>query len=84
MFQYSRAVVCDTHQYMMVARLRERLAVNEQISRRFYMERFNRKELNHVGSREKYRVDVSERFATLEDWTLRWILTVLGERCKRK
>jgi hypothetical protein len=31
------------------------------------MERFNLKKLNEVESKEKYRVDVSNRFAALED-----------------
>jgi hypothetical protein len=31
------------------------------------MERFNLKKLNKVEGKEKYRVDVSNRFATLED-----------------
>jgi hypothetical protein len=45
-----------------VAKVRERLAVNKQRSHRFNMERFNLKKLN-----EQYRVEVSNRFAALED-----------------
>jgi hypothetical protein len=36
---------CDTHHYLMVAKVRERLAVNIQRSHRFHMERFNLKKL---------------------------------------
>jgi hypothetical protein len=37
---------CDSDQYLVVANVRERPAVNKQISHRFYMERFNLKKLN--------------------------------------
>jgi hypothetical protein len=50
-----------------VAEVRERLAVNKQRSHRFHMERFNVKKLNEVEGKEQYRVEVSNRFATLED-----------------
>jgi hypothetical protein len=50
-----------------VAKVRERLAVNEQKSHRFDMERFNLKKLNDVEGKEQFRVEVSNRFAALED-----------------
>jgi hypothetical protein len=52
---------------MVVAKVRERLAVNKQRSQRFHMERFNLKKLNEVESKEQYRVQVSNSFAALED-----------------
>jgi hypothetical protein len=51
----------------MVAKVRERLAMNKQRSQRFDMERFNLKKLNDVECREQFRVEVSNRFAALED-----------------
>jgi hypothetical protein len=50
-----------------VAKIRERLAVNKQGSHKFHMEGFNLKKLNEVEGKEKYRVEVSNRFAALED-----------------
>jgi hypothetical protein len=50
----------------MVAKFRERIAVNKQGSHTFHMEKFNLKKLNEVEGKEKYRVAVSNRFATLE------------------
>jgi hypothetical protein len=41
-----------------VARVKERLAVNKQRSQRFHMEKLNLKELNEVGAKEKYHVEV--------------------------
>jgi hypothetical protein len=49
-----------------VAKVRERLALNKQKSNRFYMERFNLKKPNEVEGKEQYHVEVSNRFAALE------------------
>jgi hypothetical protein len=50
-----------------VAKTSERLAVNKQRSHIFYMGRFNLKKLNEVEGKEKYRVEISDRFAVFED-----------------
>jgi hypothetical protein len=50
-----------------VAKVRERLAVNKQSSQRFDMERFNLKKLHGVESKEQFCVEGSNRFAALED-----------------
>jgi hypothetical protein len=60
-----RAADCDTNHYLVVVKVRERLAVNEQRSHRFNIERLNFKKLNEVESKERYCVEVSNRFATL-------------------
>jgi hypothetical protein len=52
---------------MVVAKVRERQAVNKQRSQRFDMERFNLKKLNDVEGKEQFRVEVSNRFGELED-----------------
>jgi hypothetical protein len=50
-----------------VAEVSERLAANKKRSHRFHMERFKLKKLNQVESKEQFRVEVSNRFAALED-----------------
>jgi hypothetical protein len=50
-----------------VAKVRERLAVNKQRSQRFHMERFNLKKLKDVEGKEQFRVEAPNRFAALED-----------------
>jgi hypothetical protein len=62
-----RAADCDTDHYLVAANVRERVPVNKQKSHRFYMERFNLKKLNEVGDKEHYHIEVSNRFAGLED-----------------
>jgi hypothetical protein len=66
-----------------VAKGRERLAVNKQRSHRFHMERFSLKKLNNVRGKEQFCVEISDRFAALEDWSLRWKLIVPGKRLDR-
>jgi hypothetical protein len=65
--RHSDHIDCDTHHYLVVAKVRERLAVNKQRSHRFHMERFNFKKLNEVAGKKQYRVEVSNRSAALED-----------------
>jgi hypothetical protein len=49
-----------------VAKVRERL-VNKQRSHGLHTERFNLKKLNDVDGKEQFHVEVSNRFAALED-----------------
>jgi hypothetical protein len=49
-----------------VAKVRERLAVNIQRSHRFHMERSNLKKLNEVEGKEQYHLELLYRFAALE------------------
>jgi hypothetical protein len=60
-------LMCDTDHYLVVAKVRERLTVNKKRSLRFHMERFNFKKLNEVEGKEQYHVEVTNRFAVLED-----------------
>jgi hypothetical protein len=62
-----RAADCDSDHYLVVAKVRERLAVNKQRSHRFHMQWFNLKKLNDVEGKEQFRVEVPKRFAALED-----------------
>jgi hypothetical protein len=46
--QSFRAADCDTDHYLVVTKVKERLAVNKQRSYRFRTETFNQKKLNEV------------------------------------
>jgi hypothetical protein len=50
-----------------VAKIRERIAVNKQRLHKFHTERFNLKKLSEVEGKEKFCVEVSNRFAVLEN-----------------
>jgi endonuclease/exonuclease/phosphatase family metal-dependent hydrolase len=62
-----RAADCDSDHYLVVAKVKERLAVNKQSSQGIHMERFKLKKINKVEGKEKYPVEDSNRFAALED-----------------
>jgi hypothetical protein len=45
----------------------ESLAVSKQMTYRVHMERFNLKKLSEVECKERYRVEISNSFAALEN-----------------
>jgi hypothetical protein len=65
-----RAADCNSDHYLVVAKFRERLAVNKQTSHRYLMERFNHKKLN--------KVDGKEQFCVWKTWTQNWKLIEPG------
>jgi hypothetical protein len=65
--QSLRAADCDSDHYLVMAKVRERLAVNKQRLHSLHTERFNLKKLNEVGGKEEFRVEFPNRFAALED-----------------
>jgi hypothetical protein len=52
------AADCDSDHYLVVGKVRDRLAVNKQRSQRFDMETFILKKLNDVDGKEKFRIEV--------------------------
>ena len=57
----------DTHHYLLVAKLRERLAVNKKAAQKFDGERFNLRKLNELEVKKKYQIEITNRFAALEN-----------------
>jgi hypothetical protein len=49
----------------------------------FHIERFNLKKLNEVEGEEQYRIEVSNRFAAVEDLDTEVKLKVPGKRLER-
>jgi hypothetical protein len=60
-----RAADCDTDHYLVVTKVRERLAVSKQMHR-FHMERFILRKLNETEGKEQYQVEISNRLAAFE------------------
>jgi len=54
--QSFRGAACDTDHYLVVAKVRERLAVSEQAAPKFDGERFNLRMLNDLEVRKQYQI----------------------------
>jgi hypothetical protein len=62
-----RAAEYDTDHYLVVSKVRERLAVRKQTTHKFHMQRYNHKKLNDAEGTQQYHVEISNRFAALEN-----------------
>ena len=62
-----RAADHDTDQYLVVAKVRQRLAVSKQAAQKFHVERFNLTKLNELQVRNQYQIKISNRYAALEN-----------------
>ena len=59
-------IVIQIH-YLVMAKVRERLAVGKQAAQRFDGQRFNLRKLNEPEVREQYQIEIANRFAVLEN-----------------
>ena len=57
----------DTDQYLVVAKVREKLAESKQAARRFDWECLNLRKLNELAIRRKYEIEITKSFAALEN-----------------
>jgi len=62
-----RGADCDTNHYLVIEKFRERLAVGKQATQRFDRQRFNLRKLNEREIREQYQIEITNRFAALEN-----------------
>ena len=53
--------------YLVVAKVRERLAVSKQAAQKFNVERFKLRKLNELKVRKQYQIKITHRFAALEN-----------------
>ena len=66
-----RGADCDTDHYLVVAKVRERLAVRKQAAQKSDGVRFNLRKLNDLEVRKQYQIEITNRFAALENMRTR-------------
>ena len=55
-----RAAQCDTDHYLVIAKVRERLAVGKQAAQRLDRHRFNLSKLNDLEVRKEYQIEIKK------------------------
>jgi len=50
---------CNIEHYVVVAKVRERLAVSNQTTQKFYVERYKLRKLNELEARKQYQIKIS-------------------------
>jgi hypothetical protein len=62
-----RGADCGSGHYLVVAKVRERLAVSKRMVKKMDVERFNLKQLSEEGVKEQYQVTIENKFKDLEN-----------------
>ena len=62
-----RGAYCDTDHYLVVAKVKERLAVRKQAAQKSDGGRFHLRKLNDLEVRKQYQKEITNRFAALEN-----------------
>ena len=65
--QSFREADCDTDPYLVVAEVRERLAVSKEAAQKFDGERFNLRTLSELEVRKQYQIEIMNSFVALEN-----------------
>ena len=62
-----READCDTDHSLVIANVREKLAVGKQAAQRFDRQRFNLRKLNELKVRKQYQIEITNRFTALQN-----------------
>jgi hypothetical protein len=65
--RYFRGADCDTDSYLVVAKVRERLAASKRAAQKIGTDRFNVKNFSNADVKEQYQVTIRNKFTALEN-----------------
>jgi hypothetical protein len=57
----------DTDHYLVVAKVRERLAISKQAAQTFDVERLNLRKINQLEAMKQYQTKISDRYEAFEN-----------------
>ena len=60
-----READCDTDHYLVIAKVRERLAASKQAAQKLQGERFNLRKLKDLEVKKQYQIEITNRFSVL-------------------
>jgi hypothetical protein len=63
MYEVAGELSLYTDNYLVVAKVRERLAVSKQAAQKFDGERYNLGKLNELEFRKRYQIEITKRFS---------------------
>jgi hypothetical protein len=84
MYYLSGETGCDTDHYLVVTKAREKCAVSKQAAQKFDAERFNLRKLNELEARIQYQINISDRFAALENFIYSEDINMTWKNIKEK
>ena len=61
-----RGADCDTDHYLVIWKIEGKISLNKQAAQKFDGERFNLMKLNEQDVKEKYQIEIKNRFTALE------------------
>ena len=65
--RFFRGADCDNNHYLVIPKVREKLAVSKQAAQKFDGERFNLRKLNELEVWKQHQIKTSKGFAALEN-----------------
>ena len=78
-----RRADCDTDYYVVIAKVRERLAISKEAAQKFVGGKFNLRKINELEIKKEYQMKISKSFAVLQNLSYSEDINRAWENTKR-